>query len=274
MVRALQDLPRAPRDRVQLVAGVPFLTEHELVHDFHRVYGPVLLPELDQHGHQVGRVVSFQLVLVAVVLDRQHVVLAHAVLACFVPYVVKEHPLLQDDVRLALHVAVVPVAEEYVDVLQQLCRDHAGHVHAALSVRVEVEVHTGVAVNALVALRGARLRLQTQPLDHLVNLVGQHVGDRLGVLVCHESKEPDRPVLGAHLGNTHAHHAPEEVDHRLVHVVSVHAAPLVADIEVLVAGVVLIQPDGLLVLLPSRELFADLAGVFCDLHAFFCSLPW
>ena len=79
---------------------------------------------------------------------------------------------MDDDVRLFLHVTGVAVAEVHVDVLQQLCRDHPGHVHAALSVRVEVEVHTGVAVNALVTLRGARLRLQPQPLDHLVNLVG------------------------------------------------------------------------------------------------------
>ena len=112
--------------------------------------------------------------LVPVVVDAEHVIFLHAVFPGLVADVVQEHALVNDDVRLFLHVTGVAVAEVHVDVLQQLCRDHPGHVHAALSVGVKVEVHACVAVHALVPLRRPCDRLEPNALNDLVHLVAEH----------------------------------------------------------------------------------------------------
>ena len=213
------------------------------------------------------------------VLVRLYCIRVAAVLPRGPPHLLQQPPEIQQDIRLALHVSALRVAEMHVRVLDDLRLNVSGRGREAegfrcarralhVVLRVEIEVHAAVPVHGGIAYHLARLAFEPAPLHDLVELYAQHIQHGLHGAAFIEIRNRYADIVAHHRRNKELHHPAQHVHHGMVQIRRVHAAPLVSDIEILVLLHGLVKLDRVVeVLRPCKLLPNTLRRHFLPHHS-------
>ena len=224
----------------------------------------IIPPQPQQDGH----LVAAQLVQVGVsplFVVRRNQLCVFAVGLGPLPGVLDQHPALNQDIGLTLHVPAVGIAEHDLRVQQNLCAD------GALAGLPGVHIRVPVCIGAAVRVHGGVPAELTDATTHFVKLkdgcklIVQDVGQKLRHIGGHLTAARhtlcvELQVVRGHVGNGEQHHTLQKVKNRGGEAVGLHALPLLANEEILVGLHAVIQVNPLIEGQPGLVFFRHLLG--------------
>ena len=251
MVAVLHIVPVHPGNRVELDTKVPRLSDFSVPGAFIAVDGPGILvpPQAQQHSHFIAAQVV-QMRVSALLLVRCNQIGFRAVCLCPPLGILDQHPSLNQDIGLALHIPAVGIAEHNLRVHQDFRADSAlaglPGIHATVPVCIgaSVRIYGGVpaeltdaATHFVVLEDGGKLVVQNvrQQLRHVGGELPA-AGQPLGV---------ELQVVRGHVGNREQHHTFQEVKNRGWEAVGLDALPLFSDEEIFVGLYAVVQLNAL-----------------------------